>query len=172
MNIILIGYMGSGKSTIGKKLSQILDFEYVDLDNYIEEKEKNTISGIFKTKGEIYFRKIEKKYLEEVLILPNSVISLGGGIPCYGDNMKLITEAEDSKSVYLKASIPQLVMRLKDEKNKRPLISHLKNEEQLVEFIGKHLFERSVFYNQSNVTLSVDNKSVNSIVEEVILQLF
>ena len=104
--------------------------------------------------------------------MPNSVISLGGGTPCYGDNMKLITEAEDSKSVYLKASIPQLVMRLKDEKNKRPLISHLKSEEQLVEFIGKHLFERSVFYNQSNVTLSVDNKSVNSIVEEVILQLF
>ncbi len=104
--------------------------------------------------------------------MPNSVISLGGGTPCYGDNMKLITEAEDSKSVYLKASIPQLVMRLKDEKNKRPLISHLKSEEQLVEFIGKHLFERSVFYNQSNVTLSVDNKSINSIVEGVILQLF
>ncbi|WP_299399634.1 shikimate kinase [uncultured Gelidibacter sp.] len=172
MNIILIGYMGSGKSTIGKKLSEQLNFDFVDLDDYIQEKEGLTIPEIFKTKGEIYFRKKENTYLKEVLELNNVVVSLGGGTPCYGSNMEAILNAKDAHSIYLKLSIPNLVQRLSSEKSQRPLIAHLETDEDLTEFIGKHLFERSFYYRQSNQTLLTDGKSVEAITEEIIAGLF
>lgn len=172
MIIFLIGYMGSGKSTIGQKLSTILKYEFVDLDTYIQDKEGKSIPELFKSRGEIYFRKIENQYLKEVLILDSAVVSLGGGTPCYGNNMDIIKSTNDTKSIYLKASIPQLAERLMKEKNNRPLISHIKNPEGLTEFIGKHLFERSVFYSQANITISVDSKSINEIVEEIVMELF
>lgn len=172
MNIVLVGYMGSGKSTIGRKLSEILDFNYLDLDDYIQSKEEMTISEIFETKGEIYFRKIESLYLKEVLEIQHVVLSLGGGTPCYGLNMDMIAKSNHSTSIYLKTSIPTLAKRLENEKSSRPLISHLKTEEQLVEFIGKHLFERSVFYGQSDLVVNTDDKSTLGVVEEIIMTLF
>ena len=172
MNIIFIGYMGSGKSTIGQEFSKILKFDYVDLDDYIQLKEGKSISELFKSKGEIYFRKKESQYLLEVLSLETTVVSLGGGTPCYGNNMQYISDSANSKSIYLKASIPNLVERLFDERTSRPLISHLGNKEDLTEFIGKHLFERSAYYNQADITQSVDGKSIDEIVEELVLKLF
>ncbi len=172
MIIILIGYMGSGKSTIGQKLSETLHMDYLDLDAYIEKKEALTISELFRAKGEIYFRKIESHYLKDVLSKDDLIVSLGGGTPCYGTNMQLIASAANVKSIYLKASIPQLTERLRKEKKDRPLISHLNTDEELVEFIGKHLFERSIYYSQAEITLSVDKKSVNDIVEAIVMELF
>jgi shikimate kinase len=173
MNIILIGYMGSGKSAVGKKLSDVLSFGYIDLDDYIQQKEGKTIAGIFKNRGEIYFRKIESKYLNEVIgANTNSVISLGGGTPCYGHNMDLIKNTENASSVYLKASISSLSERLILEKDQRPLISHIENKDQLNEFIGKHLFERSPYYSQSEITVNTDHKSVDEVVASIILELF
>jgi len=172
MSIILMGYMGSGKSTIGEKLSKMLNFESLDLDVYIQNNEGKSIPDLFKSKGEIYFRKIEGRYLSEILSLENTVVSLGGGTPCYGNNMKVINSAINSKSIYLKASIPNLVERLYDEKAARPLISHLETKDELTEFIGKHLFERSVFYHQADMTISVDGKSINGIIEDIVMKLF
>ncbi|MEO6347281.1 MAG: shikimate kinase [Aquaticitalea sp.] len=172
MTIFLIGYMGSGKSTIGNQLSKVLKFDFVDLDAYIEEKEGMSISELFQSKGEIYFRKIENRYLEDIVRLEYTVVSLGGGTPCYGNNMKMITATTNVKSIYLKSSIPTLIERLKQEKYNRPMISHLKTEEELTEFIGKHLFERTQFYNQSDLTLVIDKKSINEIVGELVMQLF
>ncbi len=172
MTVILIGYMGSGKSTIGQNLSEILKFNYVDLDDYIQDKEGKTISELFKLKGEIYFRKIESQYLNEVLTLENTIVSLGGGTPCYGSNMQEIASSNNCKSIYLKSSIPNLVERLFGERASRPLIAHLKSKEELTEFIGKHLFERSVYYNQADMTISVDKKSIPEIVEEIVIGLF
>ena len=172
MTVFLIGYMGSGKSTIGRKLAETLDFEYLDLDAYIETKEQQPISEIFKSKGEIYFRKIESQFLHEVSSMKKAIVSLGGGTPCYGDNMKLIRDMEHTVIIYLKASIPSLVERLHDEKATRPLIAHLKTKDELTEFIGKHLFERSFFYTQADYTISVDKKSVLEITEESIMSLF
>jgi shikimate kinase len=173
MNIILIGYMGSGKSAVGKKLSDVLSFGYIDLDDYIQQKEGKTIAGIFKNRGEIYFRKIESKYLNEVIgTNTNSVISLGGGTPCYGHNMDLIKNTENASSVYLKASISSLSERLILEKDQRPLISHIKDKEELNEFIGKHLFERAPYYKRSDITVNVDHKSVDEVVASIILELF
>lgn len=172
MNIFFIGYMGSGKSTIGQKLSELLKYEYVDLDTFIQKRENLSIPEIFKIKGEIYFRKAENKYLREVLHLEKTVLSLGGGTPCYGNNMELITTSPNSKSVYLKSSIPNLVGRLYTERASRPLIAHLNDEVELTEFIGKHLFERSAYYQQADITIIIDNKSISDILEELVMELF
>lgn len=170
--IILIGYMGCGKSTIGQKLAEMLNFEFVDLDDYIQKKENLTIPQIFESKSEIYFRKREHFYLKELLGRNSVVLSLGGGTPCYGSNMEYILKAEDAYSIYLKSSIPNLVQRLRHEKSQRPLIAHLKTDEELTEFIGKHLFERSFYYNQSNQTLLTDGKTIEAITEDIVARLF
>lgn len=165
--------MGSGKSVIGKKLSSILGYGFIDLDDYIQHKEGKTVTEIFNKKGEIYFRKIESKYLDEVIgSNTNTIISLGGGTPCYGDNMDMIKNAKNASSVYLKASIPSLSERLILEKDQRPLISHIESKELLNEFIGKHLFERSTYYSQSDITVNTDYKSVDEVIESIILKLF
>lgn len=173
MNVILIGYMASGKSSIGKILANKLNYNFIDLDNYIENKEKASIANIFKSKGEIYFRKLEAMYLKAILEKENQIIlSLGGGTPCYGNNMDVILSDINSKSIYLKTSIPTLVNRLKNEKSKRPLIAHIETDDLLTEFIGKHLFERSQFYNLAETKITTDNKTEATIVEELLLNLF
>lgn len=165
--------MGSGKTVIGKKLSGVLGYGFIDLDDYIQGKEGKTIAEIFNKKGEIYFRKIESKYLAEVIDSNNNtIISLGGGTPCYGHNMDMIKKVKNTSSVYLKASIQSLSERLILEKDQRPLISHIESKELLNEFIGKHLFERSSYYSQSNITVSTDHKSVDDVIESIILKLF
>jgi len=173
MIVVLVGYMASGKSTIGKILARKLDYKFVDLDEYIEKKEGQFVKNIFASKGEIYFRKKESLYLKEIVVSrSNLVLSLGGGTPCYSGNMDLLLENHNVVSIYLKSSIDTLVGRLKLEENERPLIAHLKSEEQLTEFIGKHLFERMQFYAQSNFTVTTDIKSETEIIEDIIVKLF
>lgn len=173
MKVFLVGYMASGKSTIGKALAKKMNFKFIDLDQYIENKEVLSVSEIFKLKGEIYFRKKETSYLKELIESDNKVIiSLGGGTPCYGNNMELLLNSEDAITIYLKASLNELVKRLSKDKQSRPLIAHLTSEESLLEFIGKHLFERSNFYCQSSKTINVDNKPKDEIVEDIIMSLF
>lgn len=172
MIIVLIGYMGSGKSTIGKQLSKVLDYSFIDLDEYISKNENSTIPNLFKTKGEIYFRRVETKYLKTTLeTTKNVVLSLGGGTPCYSGNLELIKANKSIKSFYLKLSIPALVNRLKKEKDSRPILHHLTTEDDLTEFIGKHLFERMPFYSKANHTINCDDKSVAELVEEILMQL-
>ena len=173
MILILIGYMASGKSTLGRILAKKLDYEFLDLDDYIEANEHTSISDIFKKKGEIHFRKTETFYLKSLLeSKSNLVLSLGGGTPCYNNNMDVIISALNAKSIYLKASIPTLVARLKNEKSKRPLIAHIETDDLLAEFIGKHLFERAQFYSLAKTTITTDNKSEEGIVEELVASLF
>ncbi len=166
MKIILLGYMASGKSTIGKLLARKIYRPFIDLDNYIENKEKLPIKSIFKKKGEIYFRKIEHVYLKELLNSNDSfVLSLGGGTPCYAGNMDLIS-IPTVKSIYLQGSIQTLVNRLKENKENRPLISNL-DDEKLTEFVAKHLFERSNFYEEASHKINIDKKSIENIVAEI-----
>jgi len=173
MVIVLLGYMASGKSTIGKILAKNLNYEFIDLDDFIMEKEALTVSEIFKQKGEIYFRKLETRYLKDLLSQYNNVVlSLGGGTPCYANNMEGILQTENATSIYLKASLEKLVNKLEINKESRPLVAHLKTKEDLTEFIGKHLFERSYFYNQARIILTTDGKKKKEIVEDIILKLF
>lgn len=167
-----MGYMGSGKSSIGKELSKILNYKFIDLDTYIEGEEEMSVSKIFDSKGEIYFRKKEMFYLKQLLeTKDNFVLALGGGTPCYGNNMDLISSKENVKSFYLKASLIELSKRLKSEKQNRPLISHLKNEDDFMGFLGKHLFERSGFYSKANITIKTDGKTINQTVQDIVLKL-
>ena len=167
-----MGYMGSGKSTIGKELSKILGYEFVDLDTFIETEEALSVSEIFQNKGEIYFRRKEMYYLAKLLDTKGKmVLALGGGTPCYGINMDLISSQKNVQSIYLKASLNELYKRLLPEKNRRPLISHLENKDDFIEFLGKHLFERSVFYSKSQITIATDDKSIDQIVQDIVLNL-
>ena len=171
MKIVLLGYMASGKSTIGREISKKLDMKFIDLDDYISKREKRSISDIFKVKGEIYFRRIESLYLSEILnSKDNFILSLGGGTPCYSNNMDLIMNSE-AVSIYIKAGIKTLVSRLTAEKNKRPLVAELEDD-KLVEFVAKHLFERGFFYEQASMTVNTEDKSAEEITTEIRILLY
>jgi shikimate kinase len=166
MKIILLGYMGSGKSTIATFLSEKLQLSCFDLDKCIEEKERMTITSLFKTKGEIYFRKMEHQVFKEMMQSSESfVLSLGGGTPCYANN-HLYLNGDGVVSIYLKTSIDQLSQRLISEKVDRPILAD-KKEEELKAFIAQHLFERSYFYNQATYAIQTDLKSPQEIVSEI-----
>jgi len=171
MKIVLLGYMASGKSTIGREISKKLDMKFIDLDDYISKREKRSISEIFKVEGEIYFRRIESLYLGEILNSKDSfILSLGGGTPCYSNNMELILNSEAS-SIYIKAGIKTLVSRLIAEKNKRPLVADLEDD-KLIEFVAKHLFERRFFYEQASITINTEDKSTEEITTEIRILLY
>ncbi len=165
--IILLGYMGCGKSTIANKLSKIIQIPFVDLDKIIEEKTNLTINQIFETQGEVYFRKLEHEVFVELLnSTENMIIGLGGGTPCYANNHELL-QREDVISIYLKASIETLFDRLVTNKSKRPLIAD-KSEDEMKEFIAKHLFDRSFYYNQAQHKVIVDNKTIDETVADIV----
>ena len=167
MKIILLGYMGSGKTTVGIQLAKKLYLNFTDLDEFIEEKEQKSIKEIFDQKGEIYFRKIEHNYLKQFIKENESyVLSLGGGTPCYAGNLDLILHDKNNLSFYLRGSISTLFKRLSENKFKRPLINDL-SDNQLTEYIAKHLFERGVFYDKATYKISIDDKEVQEIVTEI-----
>ncbi|GAA4276368.1 shikimate kinase [Aquimarina mytili] len=173
MNIVLMGYMGSGKSLIGSNLSKKMKMDYLDLDDYIENQEKKSIAKIFEDHGEIYFRKKESFYLNEVLNTYNdTIISLGGGTPCFAGNIEMIINKDHVKSIYLQTSLDELTNRLFAERSKRPLIAHLESLEDLKDFIRKHVFERSFYYNQADYKITTDQKQVDQITEEITSLLF
>jgi shikimate kinase len=162
--------MGSGKSHISKILSDKINFKLLDLDKEISKRLKMTIPEIFDKKGEIFFRKTEREILEEILASDeNIVLSLGGGTPVYYNNMEIINL--NSKTVFLKANINTLVTRISKQKEKRPLITNI-SDEDLPEFIAKHLFERNAYYSKSQFTLSTDNKDPEDIVLEIKEKLY
>lgn len=166
VKIILLGYMGSGKSFTASLLSQKLHLEWIDLDHLIEKNTGSSIGEIFEKRGEIFFRKLEHELFSQLMASDSSfVLSLGGGTPCYAGNHKLLT-GDNVISVYLKASIDTLYDRLLPEKNHRPLIANMEAE-QLKEFIAISLFERSYFYHQASHTITVDGKTAEAIVSEI-----
>ena len=170
MIVILIGYMGSGKSSIGKRMARKTKMKVIDLDDFIVEKENMTVPQIFENKGEVYFRKKEREYLKQLLqASENIIISVGGGTPCYGDNMEEILKSTPNV-FYLKASVETLTKRLKKKKEERPLIKNIANDD-LQDFIRKHLFERNFYYMQSHQIIDVDDISRKKAAKKIIKQL-
>ena len=166
MKIVLLGYMASGKSSIGKRLSKKLSMRFLDLDDYIVEKEKMSISKIFQIKGEVYFRLIEHKYLKEIIENDeNFILALGGGTPCYANNMDEINK-NDALSIYLQGSTATMIERLIRKKSKRPLIASL-GDDKIPEFVAKHLFERRPFYEQAKKTIKIDDKTKKEVAKEL-----
>ena len=165
--IILLGYMGCGKSTIANRLSKITNIPCLDLDKSIEERTNLSIKEIFEQHGEIYFRKLERKVLIDLLNAPGDlIIGLGGGTPCYANNHQLL-KGDNIVSIYLKASVNTLFERLVSNKSKRPIIANKTNDE-LKEFIAKHLFDRSFYYNQAQFKVNIDGKSKDETAQDIL----
>jgi shikimate kinase len=166
--IVLIGYMGSGKSTVGKALASELNLGFKDLDKLIEEEQGIPITELFRTQGEIYFRKVEAELLRsELLNKEEFVLASGGGTPCYAANMDFLNSRHEIRTFYLKHSRESLVERLMPEKDHRPVIAHLSSREELDDFLRKHLFERTFYYNQANHTIDCDGLTVDQIVNSI-----
>ncbi len=152
LRIILIGYMGSGKTTIGRALSKELNIPFYDLDWYIESRMRKTVKQIFDEKGENGFRKIEQSMLHEVAEFENVILSCGGGTPCFFDNMDYMNA--QGETVYLKATPDVLYGHLKMGKSVRPLLLD-KTPEEVSLFVRKQLQEREPFYTKAKHTLDV-----------------
>ena len=160
--IFLIGYMGSGKTTIGKLLATRLGYSFVDMDSHIEDKQFKTVSQIFAEKGEHEFRLLEQKCLHEVAEFENVIISTGGGAPCFFDNIEYMNS--HGLTIYLKLTAADLAERLEAIGiSKRPLLANRKGEE-LRRFIAEGLSKRESFYEKANYSLS---GNINETVEKI-----
>jgi len=165
--------MGSGKSTVGKIIATRLNYPFMDLDQQIEQSENLSIPEIFRQKGEINFRKLENKVLKELLSRSgNFVLATGGGTPCYADSLSFMLNTSEVVVVYLKTAIPILSGRLFADKHQRPLVAHLESIEEMNNFIGIHLFERSHFYNQAELIVETKEAPAEEVVETILEKLF
>ncbi len=153
MRVIIIGYMGAGKTTLGKALSKELGIPFYDLDWYIESRMRRTVEQIFAENGEEGFRKIEYNMLHEVAEFEDVIISCGGGTPCFFDNMDYLNQ--QGETIYLKATPEVLLRHLKMGKVVRPLLKG-KSQEEMKTFIEEQLEKREPFYNKARHTIDIN----------------
>ena len=165
--IFITGFMGSGKTTFGKKLAALLKYDHLDLDQWIEENENITIEAIFKNESEQFFRELETKYLKKIVKIKKSVVvSLGGGAICFNDNLNLVKK--NGLLIYIKLSPLVLTNRIIKSKIKRPLLQNLNRKELLTE-IKKLLLKRKIFYEQAHLIindLNLNPKNVAQLMQE------
>lgn len=148
MRLFLLGFMGCGKSYSGQLLAELFEVPFIDLDNYIEKKMGQTIRNIFEKKGEAYFRKIEKECLYEIKKKERIVISVGGGTPCFFDNMEWMNK--NGLTVYIETPVSILANRLAANMEHRPLLKDF-TKKDLESFIEKKLEERNPYYHQAQI---------------------
>jgi len=165
MRIFLLGMPGSGKSSLGKRLSRKIELPFFDLDSIIEEREGMSIIEVFELNGEAHFRQLEHRVLMEICDPLNEafIVATGGGTPCFHDNLKRMEEV--GKTIYLKHNIEELVLRLQDHLSDRPL---LKNVDNLNEYLQNLLEKRKAWYNRAQITLESDNLTVDGLVTAVL----
>jgi shikimate kinase len=168
MHIFLIGYMGSGKSAVGRELAARLGRPFTDSDHWIESRTGKSIGTIFGEDGEQVFRLLERRFVKQLPEDVSEVISCGGGLPCYNN---LIDELkEKGKVVYLQASVPTLIEHLKNERERRPLLKDVP-EAALAQTIADRLEERDLIYRMAHTMIATDGKNVEEIVKEIEEQL-
>ena len=164
MKIFLIGFMGSGKTTIGRHLSVQIGFDFVDTDRFIEMRQGLTISEIFIRHGEAAFREMERNILPEIQNLEYAVVSTGGGMPCYKDNIDVMRSI--GKVVYLKTSPQALSRRLLRSHIERPLIKG-KTENELLQYIVEKLAEREPFYHRAHIVVQTEDFSMEALLQSL-----
>lgn len=157
--LFLVGYMGVGKTTIGRRMAKEQGLTFYDLDWYIATRKRTTIEKLFDTLGEEGFRQLEYNMLHEVGEFENVVVSCGGGTPCFFDNMDYMNQ--QGETYYVKASPDYIFHRLSQSKNKRPLLRG-KNEDELREFISTHLAEREKYYNKAKKIIDINEKNLDN----------
>lgn len=164
MRIYLIGYMASGKTTLGQQLASSLGLSFIDLDKYIEERNYKTVPQLFSEFGEEVFRQRERKALEEVSDFNDVVVSTGGGAPCFFDNMELMNRT--GITLFLDIDIPTLVERLLKSKTDRPLIRGKSNEE-LTALIHEMMQKRLPYYEQAQLRISRSDSLLEEIMDSI-----
>lgn len=165
MKMILIGFMGVGKTSVGKLLSSKLNIKFIDMDNEIEKREKKSISNIFKECGEDYFRQLESDLLKELLKEDDIVISTGGGIITKKENVGILKEEE--RVIFLDATAEKIQKNVAKEIDTRPLLKESKN---VYETIDKLLVKRLDKYNDiCNIKISINDKNINEVVSEILV---
>ncbi len=162
MRIYLIGYMGCGKSTLGRMLSEHTGLQFVDMDHYIEERNCKTVPQIFAEEGEAEFRKKEQRALQELSEFTDIIIATGGGAPCFFNNIGLMNQT--GKTVYLNIAPAILAGRLLKSKTERPLIKG-KSREELVAFINETLKKRNEFYSQAQFQVTSPDVDLDCLME-------
>ncbi len=152
MKVFILGYMASGKTTIGRKLAKELRLDFIDLDEFIESRENKSISEIFTEGGEALFRGVEMKYLREVIALePDALISTGGGTPCFYDNIKDMNDA--GLTVFFEMDAKSVTFRLMNSKGDRPIVNNV-SEGELLEFVEQQMEERKYYYSEAQMTVN------------------
>ena len=151
--IFLTGYMGAGKTTLGRALATEIGVPFIDLDHYIEKRYCKTIAQLFAERGEEGFREIERRMLHEVGEFEDVIISTGGGTPCFFDNIEYMNA--QGTTVYLDVPVERLFIRLSIARNKRPLIKE-KNDEELLAFITEQLAKRAPHYSKAQYSFKAD----------------
>jgi len=168
MIIIIVGYSGSNKIEIAKILAKKIKFNFFDLYKIIEENEKLSISQIINNKGDVYFRNLESKHLKQIVNHNfDLVLSINEGTPCYANNINYINQ-KNVVSIYLKYSIDNLLNNILNDRTILDSFPPNDNNNQLKEYIGKHLFERIPYYNKCKTIIDCDNISENKIVEKIL----
>ena len=170
MKLFLIGYMGCGKSSLGKKLAKRADYEFVDMDSIIEQREGAPVADIFHYAGEEYFRKTERAIIEEIGdAVGNYIVSTGGGVPTWEDNMERMNAI--GSTAYLRRTAQQIASRLSPHgRQKRPKLRGL-NDEELVEFMTKNMAEREPFYSKATHIIECASYSDEEIIEIILSKL-
>jgi len=165
MKLFLVGHMASGKTTVGEKLSLLLDLRWVDTDQWIEGRMCKAIPEIFSMHGESVFRQKEEECLDFLINQDNLVISCGGGMPCYDRTIDLMNEL--GETIYLRTPIDTLASRLWLNKNNRPKIPFFNDENTLREFVSTELINREKYYMQSKYIIETKGKSVFEVSNEI-----
>lgn len=165
MRIYLVGYMASGKSKIAEALSKVLNIPFVDTDALLEKKEGKTIATIFETSGQEYFRKLENQVLMQTEKSENIIVSTGGGLPCFHNNMDWMNAK--GITIYLEANAGLLFHRLAASKGDRPLLKNL-NDIELMEQITGHLAVRIPFYKTAKITVSAANLNAKTLADKIL----
>jgi shikimate kinase len=168
MIVYLLGFMGSGKSTAGKKLASVLDWKFIDLDKEIERQSGRLIHDIFAEENEEFFRKIETDVLKSLSFNENIIISCGGGTPCFNSNMDFMLK--NGLTVYLKMTPDQLKSRLVNSHSIRPLIKKI-DKDDLLTFISDSLETREKWYNLSEIIVSGADLNIISLKEIILKKL-
>ncbi len=163
MKFFIVGYMYSGKSTVGKQLAKMLKYDFVDTDVLFQNQYNTSISDYFSEHGEAKFREAERQILEDLRDYPNNVvISTGGGLPCFNNTMDLMRDM--GIVIYLKASVNAIFRRFDRSLAQRPLLAGLSREEAIRK-IETHLSEREAFYERANVTISAESVNYDALLQ-------
>lgn len=167
MKIIIVGFMGVGKTSVGKRLAEKLNFDFIDTDYEIELSQDMSISNIFQNYGESYFRKLEKQTLKNVLNRNNIVISTGGGIITDKDNYNILKNEE--KVIFLDASVETIIKHLHNEINKRPLLYESENLRKKIEELLSNRYEK--YIDISDIIIDVNDKNIDEVISQILVYI-